>query len=194
MSNAETVANLAQKNSRNALQRLDAVEQTQAQVVQALNSTLGPLQQQFSQYVEIVDAVTAILGDEVVANRVAEIRKERAIQQAEVQAQQVKTLVANGILAVASVIGEKSLIVGKEFDKEGHEMLPGRRQALLSQIRTDLQEKLMGQGVGFKLDTGDGAFEVLEVYDVIEKTAPTAEAAPAAAPATAETEATPKES
>lgn len=190
MGNAETIANVANKNSRNALQRLDGLEQGVQQLVGATNNAIGQISRQLSQIAEIADAATAILGEDVVAAKVVELRKDRLQKESAQQKAQVDDLLLQGILVPAEKVGEKSLLVGRETDKEGKEVFPGRQQVLFSQVRPDLKEKLLGQAVGAAVETPAGnTFNLVEIYDITEakpaEATETAPAAPTEAPAPA---------
>lgn len=108
----------------------------------------------------------------------------------------VDTLINQGILVPADVVGDNTFLVGSENEKEGKVIHP-RIQFTYGSIEKELQDKLKGSKVGdivtFKEDKL--RFVVNEIYNIVppkapEAPAPTAEAAaPEAAPATPSTDA-----
>ncbi len=175
---------LARKTS-NALERLDQLEKTVGNIVGAVNNSLGQVSAQLSGITEVLDAVVQTLGAETIQKIMTENRAAKAEAQALAEEQALKELLDKGDLKVAEQITERSIVVGKESDKEGNIRPPGRAQVPFARIDPNFQAAFLGKGAGFSLDlpTG-GKFEVTAVYEVVEKidapVTPPAEALPAA--------------
>jgi hypothetical protein len=161
---------LARKTS-NALERLDQVEKTIGNVVGAVNNSLGQVSNQLSQITEVLDAVVQTLGADTIQQLMIASRTAKAEAQSQAEEAALKELVEKGDVAAAEKITDKSIVVGKEFDKEGTLRPPGRAQVAYSRIDPSFQESFLGQGAGFVLDlpTG-GKFEVTGVFEVVQKT------------------------
>jgi len=180
------------QRTRNAIERLDAVENSITQMVQAINQSMGNLNNQISGVTEVLDAVVSLFGVEAVQNQVIETRKSRQQEQSDAQVKQVEELKKQGVLVSQDKVEEQSLLVGRETTKDGQVVHPGRFQHHFSQIQKEVSAKMLGQAVGFKVETpAGGHWEILEIYKIVPKT-PEQLAADAAAAAPAQTpEATP---
>ena len=153
---------------RNALQRIEELETNLMNVFGAVQQALNGTDQRINALAEILDAVVAELGAEVVNGRVVEGRKARALEQAEKSKAALAEAVEKGQYRAVEVITDKTLIVGKELDKEGKEVFPGYVQLAYTSIKPEFQEKLLGKGVGASFDTESGKFEVTGTYEPVE--------------------------
>jgi hypothetical protein len=175
---------LAKKTS-NALERLDQVEKTVGNIVGAVNNSLGQVSQQLSGITEVLDAVVQTLGAETIQKLMTESRQAKAEAQAQAEEAALKELLAKGDIKATEKISEKSIVVGRETAKDGTVRIPGRAQVAFARIDPNFQSAFLGQGPGFSLDLPNGGkFEVLEVFEVVEK----ADSPPADAPAATATE------
>ncbi len=180
--------NLSQrKQVRSALERIDGLEQELPRIVLAINEALEGAGQRVGQLANIVEAVVELFGADTVDAKIKEIADRKITANLERAKQALADGLEKGDLLKADAIGEKALVVGRELDKDGNVVFPGRVQLTFAGIKPEFQEKLKGQGVGTIIETpAGGKFEVLEVYDVVEKAPPAAEAAPTEAPAAPE--------
>jgi len=170
---------LAKKTS-NALERLDQVEKTVMNIVSAVNNSLSQVSQQLAGITEVLDAVVQTLGQETIQKVMTENRTAKAEAQAEAEKEALQELVAKGDIKAVEKVTEKCIVVGRETDKDGAVRVPGRAQVAFARIDPNFQPALLGQAPGFSLElpTG-GKFEVLEVYEVVEKSeTPPVEALP----------------
>jgi len=178
---------LAKKTS-NALERLDQVEKTVMNIVSAVNNSISQLGNQIGGVTEVLDAVVQTLGVETIQKIMSENRVAKAEAQAESEKAALAELLAKGDIKAVDKVSEKSIVVGRETDKDGTVRLPGRAQVAFARIDPNFQPQLLGQGPGFSLDLPNGGkFEVLEAYEVVEKAAdatPAAEALPVSAATT----------
>jgi hypothetical protein len=178
----ETKQNIsAQKAARSAMQRVEQLEQIVPQIIRATQQT----QAQFSQSIEILDAVVQILGPEAVEKAIAENRRERAKLTVADQLKKLEEDLASGALVKVDSITENSLIVFSESTPDGKPLDPDRTQLNFSTLVPQFKEELLLKGPGAKITSPNGnTFEVMEVYDVVpEDQRPKPVEAPAAAEA-----------
>lgn len=173
------------KRTSNALDRLDAIEKTIAQLIPAINNSLGNLNQGISSQGEVLEAAVALLGRESVENSIKEARERRATETSEAQKKALEELVSRGELVAGTKVTEESVVVGREFNPDGSVRHPGRVQLAFQQVDAGFQAQFLGQAPGFTLDLPNGGkFEVQEVFELPPK-APEQAATPAE-PTTAE--------
>lgn len=166
----ETQTNIsAQKNARNALQRVEQLEDTIPKVISSFSQALNQLQQQVTNAVEVLDAAISLLGPEQVQKTVVDARVTRARAEAESQKGQIAELVADGTLLADQVVTDKSIVVGQETREDGTLIEPGWFQHQFSQIKPEFQKELLGKGPGTEFKTANGnTYKLLEVYTVDE--------------------------
>lgn len=165
------------QKTRSALDRIDAVESTINELVSSLNNVIQQLNARLSDTAEKLQALTDVVGPEKVSEAMRALVLAKAEKQAAAAKEALDDAIGKGQLVAATVIGENSLVVGREFDKDGNLIPPGRIQLTFGGIKSEFQEQLRGQGFGFTVETPvGGKFEVLEVYDFVTDTK--AEAAP----------------
>jgi hypothetical protein len=179
---SETVANLAQKNARNALQRVDGLEQEQEKqgrmithVIKAVNESLGNLNggldtitKQLVGVAEVLDAVVRVLGSETIDKVVNEQRAIKAETRITAMKDQLTQLITAGTVKPSENVAENSLMVFKEYDKDGKELPHSRVQFTAAELQPQFRGELMGKGAGTRITSSAGnSFELLEVYEVI---------------------------
>jgi len=154
------------KKSANALERLEVLERTVNSIGSATNNNIN----QIGGMTEVLDAVVQILGVEAIQKVLSENRVAMAEAQSKAEEEALKELLSKGDIAESEKISDKSIVVGKETNPDGTVRPPGRAQVAFARIDPTFQEQFLGKSAGFVLDlpTG-GKFEVLSVYDVVEK-------------------------
>lgn len=157
------------KQVKSALERIQFIEEELPRIVMGVNEALTGANQQQQRLAAIIEAMAELVGNDAVDAKIKEISERKALQRLEDAKKALDAGLVSGDIVKADVVGEKSLLVGRETDTEGKDVFPGRVQLTFAGIKPEFQEKLKGQGVGTQIDTGTGKFEVLEVYDVIEK-------------------------
>ena len=168
----------------NALEKLDsvvkAVDAVTAEVadirkalqgiIPAINQTFTQTNQQLSEAVEVLDAVVKTLGPSVIEAAMVEERQARATAQAEELKARLAEAVSNGTLISVDKVTEGSTIVGKETNVDGSTRHPGRAQVAYQKIKPEFQAKMLGQSAGYTVELeGEGKFEILEIYEQVEK-------------------------
>jgi hypothetical protein len=176
-----------EKKTRNALDRLDELEKALPQIVSGVNNSLSQLNNQLQGMTEIMDVLIENVGQEKVTAALAANRQKRSEDQAAAEKKSVDEALLSGTLENATEISEKTIVVGREFDKDGVVRIPGRVQVQFSRVSPEFQEKLKGQkpGFSFEIPSTGGKFEVDEIYDVVPPVVPApapVAAAPVAAP------------
>lgn len=172
----------------------EAVEQLQAQVDQnkkgthqlaiAVNSSLNQLGGMNGESREMLDAVIQAVGVDVVQGIIEQNRLQAMKDAVEKTKENIAKALTEGKLVKTTVIAPKTLIVGRETKEDGSEIPPGMAFVQIEQVKEDFRAKLLGQGIGFKMETETkGLFEVLDLYQPVEPVVPPAPAAvPEAAP------------
>ena len=175
------------QKTKNALERIDGLEKTVSYLVDATNKGLGEFDEKLQAVAELTNAMVTLLGQDAVSNAIAEARANADADAVKRQQDQVDELKTKGILVAAETVGEDTLIVGKETDKDGNVLRPGRAQIQMGQLKPEIKAILAGKAIGTVIDTpGGGKFEVQELYTVVPKAAETE--APVAKEAVAEAE------
>lgn len=172
---------LLAKRTSNALDRLDQVEKTLPNLISAINNSLGGLSQQLNSQGKVLEAVMQLLGRETVETTMKEIEDRRVTETMEAEKKALEELLAAGNLAKVEKVTEKSIIVGREYQPDGSLRHPGRAQVAFPRVDPQFQPKLKDQAAGFVMELPNGGkFEVVEVFEVVQK--PDEEALPPPAP------------
>ncbi|NBT57360.1 hypothetical protein EBT16_01105 [bacterium] len=162
------------QKTRTALDKIDVIEDTINELVTGMNNVIQQLNGRLADVSEKLDALATLVGPE----KFQEVLKANALAKTKAQADAAKKAleqhVASGDLVAATTVGTESLVVGREFDKDGNLLEPGRIQLTFSGIKKEFQDQLLGQTAGFTVTTPvGGKFEVLEIYDFVAKETPT---------------------
>ncbi len=180
------------------LDRITNLEAALNQVQQMSDSNVGQFRGALSNAVEVVAALIDVQGgkelDAKVQAKMDERRDARIAEQAKKAEDVLNTLLENGTLVVADVIGLDSVLTGREFDTEGNVTPPGYVQVQYAQLTDAAKAGLLGKGAGFVYENNGPKFEITGVYNFTSKAAVTpplkeealapAEAPVEAAPAT----------
>lgn len=168
------------KQVKSALERIDQLEQDIPQIVMGVNEAIMGQRQATGELAQVVEALTEIIGSGNVDSKIKEIQERKTLARVEQAKKNLEDGLEKGTVVKADAISDKSLVVGRETDKDGNVVFPGRAQVTFDQIAPEFQDKLLGQGAGFAVETkAGGKFEVVEVYDVITTaTGTAAEATP----------------
>ena len=151
------------------------------QLVSGINNALGDLNQRLVSQSEVLDALVEAIGKDKVEELIKAGRVRRMHEVMESEKKALEDLRASGELVEVPLVTEKSVIVGREYEPDGQVRAPGRVQVAYARVDAQFQSSLINQppGTSFVLPNG-GKFEVLEIYEVVEKQ-------PASTAATADT-------
>ena len=151
---------------RNALERIAALEGDLSGLMSGVQSAITELEKRILGASEVIDAVVRIVGQDTVEAAVLAARDERAATQATQAKEGLEKALAAGQLVPGTTIGDNSVIVGVENDKDGAPIKPGYIQLSMAGVKPEFKEKMLGQVAGFKFDTVDGnTFTVNAVYE-----------------------------
>ena len=171
---SETVANLAQKNARNAMQRVEILERRQestekaiANLVQSIQEAFNRLEKEHQNALRIIDALVSVVGVEAVNAQMMTAAKKEDQDRTD----QTKKLIADGLaegkLKTVDVIGDKSLIAFHRTNADGTAMeLGGYVTFNLTDLKEEFRKGLLGKGVGTKVVSSEPYnYEVIEIYE-----------------------------
>ena len=168
MSQTETVARMAGSTARNALQRVQDIEETMQQVVFQFNQEITKINENAAVLVEMLgeDAFKATL----------KARRDRT-EETTVSAQKaaIADAVAAGTLKSGDVVAASSLLILTEKLADGTVLPYGSRVQLpVGQIKEPLRGQFLGKKVGEAVATEPGGhlFEVTEIYEPQQAPAP----------------------
>jgi hypothetical protein len=110
--------------------------------------------------------VVEVVGRETVTEKITELVQAEQSKESENGKRQLESLVGQGVLVKGVSVSKKSVIVGREMDKEGKVIHPGRFQLVFEEIAPAFQEKLLDKTAGFTLELPErGTLEIQEVWD-----------------------------
>jgi uncharacterized protein YoxC len=184
MTFANTEARLASKNVRNAVQRVEALEERTdvlgkdlGQIADSANKVFGDINRELTTIKELLRAVAEVAGMDAVEQVVTQNRTKDDELNTQKMAEQIDSGLSNGDLVPATEVRENSLIVFLEKDKDGKSLQFGaRKHFMASQLLPEFRAQLANKGIGATVTAQNGnVFEVTAVYDVALKVAsPTA--------------------
>ncbi|HVT63203.1 MAG TPA: hypothetical protein VHD33_06950, partial [Legionellaceae bacterium] len=115
-----------------------------------------------------LDALITILGTEAVFNQIKKAKIEKAEANSAAMKDALEKQLAEGGVKVSEVVGELSIIVGSEVDKDGNQIPPARAQVLFAQLTPELAALMLGKKVGDVVETPVGSkFTISELYDMV---------------------------
>lgn len=174
---SETIAHIANKNSRNALLRIDDLERAVKSIAESANAGFEKQGNQIETVSEIVSVIMELVGAEEVNKRLTAKRDEDEARRVTAAKEQIAAAVEAGQLAPAEVVpAEHALLVFTEKLADGTPLKYGSRvQFALSSLRPEVRSQVVGQKAGFSFPSPEGhLFEVAEVYTIVPpKPAPT---------------------
>jgi hypothetical protein len=181
---------MSEENKKNATERLEDLENTMSQVMQAIQPVelmardLMAMKEALKLLNNKLDAAVKAVNqggpitDETLSNFMTE-------NNAKDLADKVAQMVSNGILVASDTVSKESFVVINEADASGKVVNP-RMQFLLSQLNhEEVRTKLEGAKVGSNISVGDqgASINVLESYNVASAPQPASSAAAPEAPA-----------
>lgn len=173
---SETIANLAQKNSRNALSRIEGLEQRLQELQKAftdllrsLDKSFGSVQSDLASVNEVLNATTEVVGPTAIQEVILRVRKENALAQEQSAKNDIAERVAKGALVPKDTVGEKALVVFNETKEDGTPLVVGgRAQFFLFELKPAFKEQVLGKKVGdFVVSDGPDKhkFTLTEIYE-----------------------------
>jgi len=145
-----------------------ALEQFREEMLRAVRSTFAAVEQRLQNLEEINEALVNLSGRAQVEEEVKRLHIERVEAKAAIEQKALETALATGKIKEVETIGELSVIVGSEVDKDGNKLYPSRVQVLYATLLKEYQEKLLGKKVGDVIETPFGSkLTVQIVYDIV---------------------------
>lgn len=167
---SETIARIANTNSRNALRRLDDMENALKSVAESTNRGFDRMANEIGTLGELASVITEMLGTEEVNARLTARREADEAARVKAAKDQITVAIESGQLSVATEVPrEHALLVFTEKLADGTPLKYGSRvQFALSSLRPEVREQVVGKTVGFTFDSPEGhKFEVIEVYNIV---------------------------
>lgn len=111
-----------------------------------------------NEIVETLQAISAVIGQEEVQERVGAIKRDKMFAA-------VTEAVREGKLEAVDTVTESSFLVGKQTNADGSLVFPGRFQLFANALLEDVREDIIGKSVGDKVTMPDkSVVEIVEVY------------------------------
>jgi predicted transcriptional regulator len=160
-----------QKRTSSMQEQLASLQNNFTQLVMSVNTALQDLEGRLTNLAKVVEAASQIVGQEVIEAKLGELEQARNEARLAAAKAALEKAVTDGTLVAAEAVGEKSLIVGRETDKDGKEVGLGRFQMNFSDLKPEFKEKLKDQKAGFSIELPEGGkYFVQEIYSFVEKT------------------------
>lgn len=176
---------------KGAMDRITDLEDFREGVLRAMRQTFGVIEQRIATINDMMVALTNLVGQENVEKEVQRLEIERSELRSAKEKAGLDAAIARGELVPAEEVGDLSVVIGTETDKDGKPLHPVRVQFLYATMKQSLKESFTGVKVGAAIDMPAGTkFTVSEVWNVVpgaERQAPPVESTPPA------TEAAPQE-
>jgi hypothetical protein len=137
----------------------------------AHKSTMANLAKGLEAASELIAATLTVLGEETktkVLDFVKEIHAKNLTEKAQSARNAVTDLVTKGQIVETLNVDPNSLIILSEYDKENNKIGTGYVPVWFSEINPEIAAKLIGKGVGEKLEVPDGIVEVVQVFTKVE--------------------------
>jgi hypothetical protein len=169
MSSSDRKVSLRNK-ANSAIERIVKLEGDLKHVVNAVNNTVDQIGVELSRHQATLAALIELAGAEEVESAIERQRVEALEAQAQQTEEMFHSALEQGVLVEAEKIGPESVLMLREFDKEGAPIPPSKMQLSmpkLQQANPEAYGALLGQGVGFTMESPiGGVVEILAIYDI----------------------------
>ena len=147
--------------------RVDKIEKLIPSVISQTSNSFGKISSQISTITEILDIIGEIVGMDKIKEGLEarqKIRDEHARTQSDNEKKALQTFIDTKVLEPAETIGDRTyVVVGREIDKDGKELPPGRIQRVVGQLPESIYQKVLFQKVGSQIDFGNSTFIIDEI-------------------------------
>lgn len=139
--------------------------------VLTLKQVVGGLKQFEANIVEIMNAMMGVLNNGYLEkDHFAKLVQEQvAVNRNTRQKEMLEKAVKDGLLVSVPTVTENSLLVGKEMLNNGTVLNAGRTQVEYSQLTEKAKAASLNNGPGTLVQSDDGTFEILEIYELAKK-------------------------
>jgi hypothetical protein len=176
------LAKAALNKSVGALQRLDAVEKAQQQILLAVRQTFGLIDARLGGQQSSLNALITLFGRDTVEQEIVRQKVEELEGTAVKEKAGFDQAVEEGKLVKADIVGPRTVIVGHEVDGDGRDLHPLRVQMLFGMLKPEFQPAYKDHRVGDVIETPiNTKFTINELWDVVPPSSVNAAAAESAA-------------
>lgn len=158
-----------------ALERLAQLEGGLKNVVIGVNRALKEIDGRQSFLREALDAVVGLVGKDAVEQAIMKARKENTEAAVADEEEALAAAIEDGTLEKIEKVEEGCIVISTEHDKDGnltasgYEFPNGRHHRYLAGYKKEVQEAIMGQGIGHKIDLKTGGTLLVEaIYKMIQ--------------------------
>lgn len=103
-----------------------------------------------------------ILQEQIDKNELEEARSNQFAQE-----RMIKQFLSEGKIYPVKEVSDKSIIVGKKFDKDGNEFEVNRVQIEFTNVPGEYKDRLLHQALGAMIDDTDGTkIQITEIYEI----------------------------
>ncbi len=157
------------KKTASAIEKIGELEKGFIALLEGVQNAIGTQNNQLGDQGEALAAVIDILGKEQVNAKIVEKRKITVMDQVEKAKAALAMKIAEGTAKPVDIVTETALIVGKEYDDKGEVKFPGRLQVMVSQLKPEAKEAIIGKPANFSVTLPDGTkLEVNEAYELVK--------------------------
>jgi hypothetical protein len=159
------------------IDRIKLLEEKQTGLDQSLDLTLEQVKDTSSTTLTVVDAVVSVLQDlnlaedfaMLVQKKIQQKRQERIDGQLAQEKTQRDAMVNSGVIKVTDTVTENSVLVVNVKTPEGQTIGLPLRAVEFSQFKADSGPRLLGQKVGFILESDSKeTVEIVEIFDIVQ--------------------------
>ena len=150
-----------------ALDRLKSLEDFKSEILRAIRQTFAAVEQRLQNLEEINEALVNVVGRTPVEEEVKRAHIERVEKKAATEAAALEAAYKAGKIVDAEEVGDMSVIVGSEVDKDGNKLYPSVVQLLFMTLVKEYQDQIRGKKAGDVIETPFGSkFTVSKVFNV----------------------------
>lgn len=158
------------KDARTTTERVQALEEMIPMLIQTIGKQFDEIKPQLKKlemFEELMDVTIGLLGTERFAETLKASRLERAQNEAEAAKKENEKLKADGILQpVEKVETDSVVVISSHVTETGAPVGAGWVRFRMAELKPELQQKLLGQSVGFTDQEGPNTFTLLEILKV----------------------------
>jgi hypothetical protein len=178
------------KGEPGALERLKVLEGKvkelegfRGEVLRAIRQTFAAVEQRLGNLEEVNEGVVNVVGRAAIEEEVKRLHIERVEAKAAAETAALDAAYAAGKIVDAEEVGDMSVIVGSEVDKDGNKLYPSTVQLLFATLTKEYQEKLRGAKAKDVITTPfESKFTVSKVYNIDPNASNAVQQAQAAVP------------
>ena len=165
----------AMKKEGGALERVEnlekgfkAIVEDMTQVMQALQQIATSVDTRNGALEDAVNAIIEVVGRKPIEEEIKRARIEKLEARSAREKVAFDAAIVAGQVVPAEVVGDMSVIIGSEVNKDGDALYPLRVQMIYRSIDEDKKDKFKGVKVGTVIETLMGSkFTISEIWDAI---------------------------